>query len=210
MAFGIVKSAAGGVLSGGGGRNANFGNVNFGNRAAAAVWLGRGKGNKSQALAACRADLTAKQVGNQLGSVLGDHRMKQHEATVEAARDYLSTNPAPPTAPPPPKPPISVARARSSRCRAGSCKAWRTPRLCWPTGARSRRPASLPRGREGTRTSLRSANGSAPSRHLGSEPRGSGGRPCSCTCSGHGRCRTCSRPLAGTTCTGCWGTRRRR
>ena len=57
MAFGIVKSAAGGVLSGGGGRNANFGNVNFGNRAAAAVWLGRGKGNKSQALAACRADL---------------------------------------------------------------------------------------------------------------------------------------------------------
>ena len=37
VAFGIVKSAAGGVLSGGGGRNANFGNVNFGNRAAAAL-----------------------------------------------------------------------------------------------------------------------------------------------------------------------------
>ena len=117
VAFGIVKSAAGGVLSGGGGRNANFGNVNFGNRAAAAVWLGRGKGNKSHALAACRAELSTKQVGSQLVSALGDVRIKQHEATVEAARAYLRTNPAP-------------RRARSFRCQAGSFKASQTPRQC--------------------------------------------------------------------------------
>ena len=59
VAFGSVKPAAGGEFSGGGGRNL----VSYGNRAAAAVWLARGKGSKSAAIAACRADQSAKQVG---------------------------------------------------------------------------------------------------------------------------------------------------
>ena len=50
VAFGSVKPAAGGelggeLISGGGGRNL----VSYGNRAAAAVWLARGKGSKSTA-----------------------------------------------------------------------------------------------------------------------------------------------------------------
>lgn len=45
VAFGSVKPAAGGEFSGGGGRNL----VSYGNRAAAAVWLARGKGSKSTA-----------------------------------------------------------------------------------------------------------------------------------------------------------------
>ena len=107
VAFGSVKPAAGGEFSGGGGRNL----VSYGNRAAAAVWLARDKGSKSAAIAACRADQSAKQVGGNCALV--DKRIEQHEAaTVKAARDYLRTNPAPPTmAPPPPAPPISVARA---------------------------------------------------------------------------------------------------
>ena len=71
VTFNIVKVAAGGEFSGGGGRIT----VNFGNRAAAAVWLGHGKGSKAGALRACRADLTGKQVSNQAGTALSDVRI---------------------------------------------------------------------------------------------------------------------------------------
>jgi len=78
VSFGIVKSSSGGEFSGKGGRN--VGSTNFGNRAAAAVWIARGKANKSHALAACRADLSAKQASAQIGVTLAANRIEQHEA----------------------------------------------------------------------------------------------------------------------------------
>ena len=49
MAFGSVKPAAGGELGGEGGGGGGRNLVSYGNRAAAAVWLARGKGSKSTA-----------------------------------------------------------------------------------------------------------------------------------------------------------------
>ena len=49
---------------------------------AAPVWIARGKrkANKSHALAACRADLSAKQASAQIGVTLAAKRIEQHEA----------------------------------------------------------------------------------------------------------------------------------